>query len=176
MEKRREQAKLSASKRWTSNANAMPTHSESNANVMHSIVEESIVKKRIVKNSKVEKNKEVSIDLLIVSSDDFLPAWRRWIEYKAKINKPYKTQEGMQTQYEHLIELSNNDSTTAMCIVAQSIGREWEGLFPLKVSDKTNSIQGEDPIAKNLREVKEIRAIRKSAEASEKSLNDGNKQ
>jgi hypothetical protein len=150
-----------AEKRWSKqnqltenvsvNASALPAHSVRNA-VAYADAMQVRVKKSKVNKSKEEENIKEFIASLPPS---FLPVWEKWIEYKKKIKKPYKTAEGMKGKYEDLIALSGNNPDVAMKIVTQSIKEEWSGLFALKNISKKST--DEDPVAKGIRELKEIR-------------------
>jgi hypothetical protein len=176
MEAKRAKARESILKRWGKDTNVLPPYNECNSNVIQSIVKESIVKESKVKKSKVKEKEEVSIEMLIIPSSDFLPIWNKWIEFKNKIKKPYRTQEGMQVQFDHLLDLSSNSPELALSIVNQSIGREWEGLFPLKKSDSTSSQSriGEDPIQRDIRLTREARERNQLNESMQKNQSNGN--
>jgi hypothetical protein len=174
MEKKREQQKLNIAKRWNKHTNELPRYNDGITDVIQSRVKESKEEKSKVKKNRVKEKEEVSIDMLIIPSSDFLPVWNKWIDFKNKIKKPYKTQEGMQEQFNHLLHLSNNTPEMAMAIVNQSIGREWEGLFPLKKSESFNQVPGEDPIQKDIRLTREARAARLAAESALKNQTNGN--
>jgi hypothetical protein len=140
-------------KRWDkrtelqeNNTNEIQLYNNSNTKVIQSKVKESKVNK-----SKEEENIQEFIASL---SPSFLSVWQKWIEYKRKIRKPYKTREGMEGKFNELVALSGNNPETAMKIVEQSIRNEWSGLFGLKLTAITTN---EDPVERSIRELKEIR-------------------
>ena len=135
--------------RWDkeADAHAMRTHSVGNAQAMQSKVKESKVKK-----SKVEKNKEVVFDFS--SNPEFSKQWEKWKAFRVQMKKSYKTAIGERNAYSELMNLSNQDNETAISIIKQSINREWLGFFPLKNNIK-QSLPGEDPVERKIREVTE---------------------
>ena len=58
--------------------------------------------------------------------------FQEWIEFRKKIKKPYRTQEGAAAAYNRLLTLSDHQSEIAIEIIEQSIANEWQGFFPLK--------------------------------------------
>jgi len=75
-------------------------------------------------------------------TDSWIEVFDMWIEYRRKIKKAYKTAKGLNTFWNELLKLSNNNPGTAKKIVEQSINREWVGIFELKANKKDNSNQG----------------------------------
>lgn len=65
-------------------------------------------------------------------SDDFNVCFFRFLDYRKKIHKEFKTQMSLEACYKNLIELSKRDKDTAIAIVEQSIANQWQGLFELK--------------------------------------------
>ncbi|WP_417536375.1 helix-turn-helix domain-containing protein [Methylophaga sp.] len=59
-------------------------------------------------------------------------AWTQWLDYRAKVKKPFKTPRGERRAMNELIKLSQGDQTLQQRIVDQSIDHEWVGLFELK--------------------------------------------
>lgn len=78
-----------------------------------------------------QKPKKKDFDFSFVS-EEFYSAFMKWINYKNEIKQSYKTQTSIQTCYDNLLNLSENDNVLAMDIVNQSIGNGWAGLFTLK--------------------------------------------
>ncbi len=148
---RNETNRSNALKRWNGqkNAIALPSHYDRNA-----IREDNIRKEKITKHKK--RKEEISLSSLSFYSDSFIPIWKKWVEYKKEIGKPYKTLKGMQTKLDALTEMSENDPVRALKIVNQSIGEEWAGFFPLKNKDASNKNTGEDPVKKMIREATEV--------------------
>lgn len=78
------------------------------------------------------------------NSTDFAYWWAEWIEdRKEKKIKKY-TSRGIKGAFTHLKNISNNDETTAILIIKQSIDQSYQGLFPLKTSYGTKN-QGSSP-------------------------------
>lgn len=143
-------------KRWNgkNNTTVLPPYYDRNTKT----------KQNITKQNKTKE--ENSLYTLSFCSDSFRPVWEKWVDYKKKIGKPYKTIEGMETKYKALVSLSGGDPKIAMMIVDQSIGEEWSGLFALK--NNISRTTDEDPVEKGIREVKEARRARLAREAAEK--------
>lgn len=79
---------------------------------------------KIVPKSRLE-NSELPAQLNTV-------AWAQWLDYRAKVKKPFKTPRGERRAMNELIKLSQGDQTLQQRIVDQSIDFEWIGLFELK--------------------------------------------
>lgn len=108
-----DKAKQAARKRWeNTDANALPTHSERNAN-----------HKPITNNHKPIKN-PVAPAPDCINSD----AWSEWAEYK-KQSKKKLTPATVLKQYSFL---SVYDKPTQQIIINQSITNGWQGLFEPK--------------------------------------------
>lgn len=170
MEEKRKRNKENILKRWGKNTNVLPPYNDGITTVI-----QSKVKKSKVKKSKEEKSKEENTDAFLASlplsgdnpNQDLIKTWCRWVEFRKKLKKPYKTQEGTAAAYNKLLGLAGNDSTTAMAIINQSIENEWIGLFPLKAVQVTPA-PGEDMFDRQRRELKEARLRREKREAEEK--------
>lgn len=65
-------------------------------------------------------------------SDKFAEAWAIWIqERKARRYGKY-THVGEQTALHKLLKDSNEDESTAIEMIGESIANSWRGIFPLK--------------------------------------------
>jgi uncharacterized protein YdaU (DUF1376 family) len=112
-----DKAKQAARKRWEkTDANALPTHSERNAN-----------HKPITNNHKPPKT-------LVADAPEFInaDAWNEWLEYR-KQSKKKMTAATIAKQHKFL---SDYDKQTQSIIINQSIQNGWAGLFEPK--GKTN--------------------------------------
>lgn len=75
-----------------------------------------------------------------VLDPSFVPVLRKWFDYKASRNEQYRNISAINTLFEYLKKLANNDPVVAMDIVNQSIANNWAGLFELKTqSNNANS-------------------------------------
>ncbi|WP_417883591.1 helix-turn-helix domain-containing protein [Vibrio rumoiensis] len=81
-------------------------------------------KSKLIQKSRLE-NSELPEQLNTV-------AWAQWLDYRAKLKKPFKTPRGERRAMNELIKLSQGDQTLQQRIVDQSIDFEWVGLFELK--------------------------------------------
>lgn len=138
----------------------------------------SKVKDSKVKKSKVKESKEEKRDLQDPSDPssshfDFnavlVKKWYDWVAFRKALKKPYKTKNGEAAAYNRLTNLADNVSETAIAIIQQSMDREWIDFYPLKTVKGPAEIPGEDPVQRNMRLVKEARAARLAAEATQKS-------
>lgn len=134
LDEKREKMRSNALAKWGSDANAMQLHSKSTAIAMQ-------VKDKDKEKDKVKdklKKEENTLYLSFVS-EPFLPVWEKWMDYKKKLGKPYKVQEGMEAKYTELYNLSKGDPELAMQIVNQSIKEQWTGFFPIKPKPQQNN-------------------------------------
>jgi len=112
-----DKAKKAARKRWeNTDANALPTHSERNAN-----------HKPITNNHKPKKE-------LVATAPDFVnqAAWSEWIEYRKQSKKKMTPA----TVTKQVSFLAKYDKVIQAIIINQSIQNGWAGLFEPK--EKTN--------------------------------------
>ena len=112
-----DKAKQAARKRWeNTDANALPTHSERNAN-----------HKPITNNHKPKKE-------LVATAPDFVnqAAWSEWIEYRKQSKKKMTPA----TVTKQTMFLAQYDKVIQAIIINQSIQNGWAGLFEPK--EKTN--------------------------------------
>lgn len=78
-------------------------------------------------------------ELIMPFSPDFTLTWQLWKEYKKEaFNFVYKGVYSEQMTLKQLVELSDGDEQKATKIVEQSIRRQWQGLFPLHETTKSN--------------------------------------
>lgn len=85
-----------------------------------------------IKEKKQESNKKNEFDLSFVSTP-MRPLVLEFIRYRRQdIKKPFKTERGVVTFYNKLIELSNNNYTKAKELVEHAKGKEWQSVYPIK--------------------------------------------
>lgn len=86
-----------------------------------------------VKDKEVKRESDFNFDFIDpVFSEGFF----RFLDYRKKIHKEFKTQMSLEACYKNLIELSKNNSEVANKIIDQSIRSEWESLYELKTNSK----------------------------------------
>lgn len=151
LDDKREHMQQLALKRW--NADAMPPQSVRNAYAYANAMQSKSKSKR--ENKSKSKEEENIKEFVATLPSLFFPAWEKWIAFKKKIGKPYKTADGMRGKYQELYQMSSGDAQMAMDIIDQSIRNEWSGLFPLK-SKPTNQTD-EDPFDRERRLLREER-------------------
>ncbi len=84
-------------------------------------------------------SKQNDKSVIIPFSDLFTPIWDMWKEYKKDaFNFVYKGVYSEQMTLKQLVELSDGDEQKATKIIEQSIRRQWQGLFPLHETTKSN--------------------------------------
>lgn len=102
-----------------------------------------------INESKSEKNtankikeKEIKVNESKVNILSEIPAelsewWKAFVEMRVKVKKPL-TEHAKKLNYSKLMELSDGDLKKANAILQQSVMNSWQGLYPLKESDKQN--------------------------------------
>lgn len=78
-------------------------------------------------------DKEVEEIIKMPFDDSFAPVWARWLAFRKKLGKPYKTHDGQQSA---LNKLAKYPKAVAVAAIEQSIESEWQGLFPGKIDMK----------------------------------------
>jgi hypothetical protein len=87
-----------------------------------------------------EKDKEkFLISLVTFFNQEYYDVFYQWLKYKRSRGESYKEGKSINLAYKKLIRLSNNDHSTALLIVEQSMENNWAGLFELKSSNKSYS-------------------------------------
>ena len=77
---------------------------------------------------------------------EFADTWRKFVEYRKEIKKPYKSESSERIAYNKMVEMSNNDPQAAKDMVERTILGQWQGLFP-KDNHGTRSITATDTAA-----------------------------
>lgn len=104
--------------------NEVETESETETEVAHVRAREA---KKITK-TKVEVAIELPFD-----SENFKAVWDKWKDYRLKEKRQkFKSQASELAQLKHLYDLAGGVEESAIEIIHQSIGNQWQGLFPLK--------------------------------------------
>lgn len=98
--------------------------------------EEREKKKKIISKD-ITKEKEnvfshLGFDLSFIDREEYSGIMRQWLDYKREIKKQYKSDKSVKVCYDRLVKLSGGDPDIAAAIVEQSIGNNYQGLFPLK--------------------------------------------
>jgi hypothetical protein len=127
-EKKSQKARESAKARWEK-ADAMRTHSDSNASKG--------------KESKKNKRKESKVLEVIFpfNSKKFKEQWQFWKDYKKdEFSFKYKTIQSEQAALKKLADLSENNENSAIEIIHQSFANGWKGFF--KIKNDINGKQG----------------------------------
>lgn len=63
-------------------------------------------------------------------ASEFVDTWRKFVEYRKEIRKPYKSESSERIAYNKMVEMANNDPETARDMVERTILGQWQGLFP----------------------------------------------
>jgi len=87
------------------------------------------------KHIREEKRREEKsrVEIIMPFDSSFVPAWEKWLDYRKKSGKAYKTQIGQQSA---LNNLAKYPKEVAIEAIERSIQNEWQGLFPDKVELK----------------------------------------
>lgn len=85
-----------------------------------------------VSDPKPKKPKLSKVLLKDFPEDLDLNVWRKWLEFRAEIKKPYKTYNGERNKMVELINCAKQFNTTQAVIAQQSINEEWQGFFEPK--------------------------------------------
>jgi FtsZ-interacting cell division protein YlmF len=142
-----EAASKAAKTRWEkkeqsgSNANAMRTHSESNALVMQRREEKS-------REDREDRKKEGTHLTVVMpwKTNSFSEIWQIWCKFRtSELRKPKYKEMGEQAALKQLSELAGGDEATAHKIIEQSIANGWQGLFQLR-NDKTQHNGARQPL------------------------------
>ena len=73
----------------------------------------------------------------IWQEEEFKTIWKEWKQYrKTEFKKTFKTVMSENKAIKHLHNLSGGNLKTAIAIIEQSMGNQWQGLFPLKEPEK----------------------------------------
>lgn len=97
--------------------------------------EEREKKKKIISKDITKENENFSFlgfDLSYVDRPGYFDIMCQWLGYKREIKKQYKSDASVKVCYDRLVKLSGGDADVAAEIVRQSIGNNYQGLFPLK--------------------------------------------
>ena len=63
---------------------------------------------------------------------EYADIWRKFIEYRKEIRKPYKSEASARTAYNKMVEMAGNDPAAAKDMVERTILGQWQGLYPNK--------------------------------------------
>ncbi len=77
-----------------------------------------------VEKKKRKPKKEIDYSFI---QDNFKDAFRKWCTYKRDNGGMYKTQRGIETAYNEMVEYSKNDPNTADVLVDYLISKEYKG-------------------------------------------------
>lgn len=72
------------------------------------------------------------IDLSFAGDSALIEPFKRFLDYRREIKKPFKSMMSVKSAFKKLDELSLGSFPIADAVVEQSISNGWQGLFPLK--------------------------------------------
>lgn len=75
-------------------------------------------------------------------TENFMPHWEKWREYKKEQHKFVYKPIGEQGAIDHLFEMSAGNEALALAIIKQSIAQGWKGFFDLKTEFNGKVNQG----------------------------------
>lgn len=61
---------------------------------------------------------------------EYAEIWRRFVQYRKELKKPYKSESSERIAYNKMVEMSNNDPAIAKDMVERTILGQWQGLYP----------------------------------------------
>jgi len=93
-----------------------------------------------VEYSKEDNNKENEYDKYNFGL--FKQSCIKWLKYKKERKETYKSETSINSFFNKLVKLSNNNPTIAAEIIEQSIANNWAGIFEIK--NKVNASNGRD--------------------------------
>lgn len=92
--------------------------------------------KRNQSKTKTKANNNVNYnDLYFIDNNEFFPLVEKWLSYKKSRKESYKSTDSIKAFYKKLIELSENNFTTAEKIIENSIANNWAGIFKIKSNE-----------------------------------------
>lgn len=72
---------------------------------------------------------------------EYAATWRKFVEYRREIKKPYKSESSERIAYNKMVEMAGNDPAAAKDMVERTILGQWQGLFPNKTDNYGNRKQ-----------------------------------
>jgi hypothetical protein len=74
------------------------------------------------------------------SDENFIAKWQEWLQYRKERRLAAYTPTGLKATFTRLKRISQDNHSTAMQIIDQSLENGWQGLFELKnISNGTPS-------------------------------------
>lgn len=74
--------------------------------------------------------KKKSFEIIMpFDSHEFIEMWEMWIQFRADIKKPYKSDLSIQAQFK---KLSKYPESVAIEMIEQSIANGWQGIFEVR--------------------------------------------
>lgn len=92
-----------------------------------------------------QKKKHISIERPF-KSKQFDEMWDIWIDERKQQKRKKYTERGEQAALHNLQKISNNNETTAIEIIQQSITQGWAGLFTIKTGAKRNELNAKQAL------------------------------
>ena len=80
-------------------------------------------------------------DLSFIEDEEKRAVFQSWIDFRVELKKPYGTQTGVERGYAQLCNMAHDSLAEMKAIVDQSMGNEWQGLFPLKTQGNERNNQ-----------------------------------
>jgi hypothetical protein len=121
---------------------------KSEANTEYEYEDENEIENVIKIENVVTKKKETREEIINPFGVSGAKIWDAWKSYKRdEHGKSYKSSKTEQQAINQLYDLSGGNPETALKIIQQSIGNQWQGLFELK-----NNNNGNEQPTKSLRE------------------------
>jgi hypothetical protein len=108
-----------------------------------------------------KKTPEIKEDILYpFDSVEFFQKWQEWLLYrKQRRISPY-TPIGLNRTFGDLFKDAGGDVNVAMAIIDQSIGKSWQGLFPLKNQQNGNNNNNQSQVQSSEKPLIELLMIK----------------
>lgn len=117
----------------TDRDNVSSLRSETSHSLIEPTTEKEDVSVTTIPYNPLSEKAKPKLDLSFIA-DEFREDYMAWLDYRKKINKPFKIQQSLELNYKKALESSNNDPKVFKQIIEQSIANGWVGLFELKTN------------------------------------------
>jgi len=116
--------------------------------------------KDMVMDKVMVKDKVKVMVTMPFESEEFVNSWELWKDYKHKqLNFKYKTPQSEQAALIDLVVIANNDESTAIKVIHQSMAKGWKGLFTLKNETNATGTNSNSKLSFSQREANALRDL-----------------
>ncbi len=116
--------------------------------------------KDMVMDKVMVKDKVKVMVTMPFESEEFVNSWELWKDYKHKqLNFKYKTPQSEQAALIDLVVIANNDESTAIKVIHQSMAKGWKGFFTLKNETNATGTNSNSKLSFSQREANALRDL-----------------